>query len=202
MESDIFDKIASNVATYNDPVMEYIGYFDRLEDWLRTRGRKAFLLDEMGQHLYRMSFMSRMTKMILGICQLVRKFDAHLIGIAPSADLVNKLFFNTDILDCRMEKLSRKICYVDNIATRSRPYKIRNVPRTNIKFITKDIAAFEEKDPNRGKEKLDVMPSEEKALILYAKYHNMRDTGKAMGISAMMVSKLLKKALAKRDLLK
>lgn len=202
MESDIFDSIGANVATYNDPVLEYIGYFDRLEDWLRTPGRKAFLLDEMGKHLYRMSFMSRMTKMILGICQLVRKFDAHFIGIAPNADLVNKLFFNTDILDCKMEKLSRKICYVDNRATRSRPYKISSIPRTSIKFITKDIASFEEKDPNRGKEKLDAMPPEERAILLYAKHHNMRDTGKVMGISAMMVSKLIKKGLAKRDLLK
>lgn len=201
-EAGIFDKIGANVTTRDDPNIEYICFFDRLEDWLKTPGRKAFLLDEMGKHLYRMSFMSRMTKMILGICQLVRKFDAHLIGIAPNADLVNKMFFNTDLLDCLMEKLSKKTCLVNNMATHSRPYRIEHIPRTSIRFLTKDIALFGEKDPNRGKEKLNAMPIEEKALILYAKHHNMRDTAKVMNVSAMTVSNLLKKALAKRDLLK
>jgi len=187
----IFDKIAANVATRNDPILEYICYFDRLEDWLKTPGKKAFLLDEMGQHLYRMSFMSRMAKKILAICQLVRKFDAHFIGIAPSADFVNKLFFNTDILDCRMKKLSRKICYINNRATRSRLYKIKRIRRTSIKFLTKDIALFGEKDPNKAKEQFANLPSFEQAAQLYLRHRSLRKVANIMGISHSGVAQLL-----------
>ena len=190
-EIGIFDKIAANVTTHNDSTIEYICYFDRLEDWFKTKGKKAFLLDEMGKHLYRMSFMSRMTKMILGICQLVRKFDAHLIGIAPNADLVNKMFFNTDLLDCLMEKLSRKTCLVNNLAIHSRPYRIENIPRTSIKFLTKDIALFGEKDPNKAKEQFDNLPSFEQAAQLYLTHRSLRKVANIMGISHVTVSHLL-----------
>ena len=53
-----------------------------------------------------MSFMSNMAKMILTLCQLVRKYDAHLIGLAPSKKVVNNLFLGTDILYCTYTKLA------------------------------------------------------------------------------------------------
>jgi len=199
-EKGLFDKIGCNVTTYNDSTIDYLCYFDRFEDWLKLPGKKAFLLDEMGKHLYKMSFMSTMARMILGVCQLVRKFDAHLIGVAPSADFVNKMFFNTDILDSHMVKLSLRTCVIQNYATQ-RSYMIKSIPRTKVNFLTKDIARFELKDPERGKENLDAMLPEEKALLLYAKHHNMRKTATVMGVSPMQVSRLLKKALGKRKLL-
>lgn len=196
-EKGLFDRIGCNVTTYNDSTIDYLCYFDRFEDWLRLPGKKAFLLDEMGKHLYKMSFMSTMAKMILGVCQLVRKFDAHLIGVAPSADFVNKMFFNTDILDSHMVKLSLKTCVIQNYATQ-RSYMIKTIPRTKVKFLTKDIARFELKDPTKGKELFDAMSSEEKALLLYAKHHTTRKVAQVMQISHTHVQTLLKKAIGNK----
>jgi len=191
----IFHKIATNVTTHNDPYIDFICYFDRLEAWLKSPGRKAYLLDELGINLYKMSFMSAKAKAILKVCQLVRKFNAHLFGIAPSFDFVNKMF--SHVLDIHMIKLSLKSCLIDNKITH-KVYSLENLPRTQIKFLTRDIAEFELKDPNFGKEKLDALSPEEKALTLYAIHHTTRKVATVMNVSAMQVSRLLKKAVAKR----
>lgn len=195
-EIGLFDEIAANIATRNDPSITYIGYFDRLETWLKGPGKKGFILDEMGKHLYKMSFMSKLSKVILGVCQLVRKFDAHLIGIAPSEELVNKMFFNTDILDSHMVKLSKRVCLIQNYTTET-SYIIKRLPRTKIRFLTKDIAAFGLNDPAINKEEYDSMPREQKSLILYAIHHNTRAVAKILGVSHVTVAADLQKVTAK-----
>jgi len=191
LREGLFAKIASNVTTFDDRV-EKICYFDRLEIWLRTKGRKAFLLDELGKHLNRMRFMTQKSKLILDTCQLMRKFDAHLIGVAPSKGLVNKLFLDTDILDSHMVKLSLKIVEINNYVT-FKGYELFNVPRTTIKFLSKDIAVFELKDATLAKEKWYTLPQCCRAAKLYLKHRTVRKVGNIMGISHTMVCRLLDK---------
>ena len=114
-----------------------------------------------------MDFLSAKSKIILKLCQLVRKYDAHLIGIAPSEALVNKLFLNTDILDAHMKKMSKKIVQVKNYVTFQVGF-LTDVPDTTIPFKSKYIAQFELKDPTR-KETLEVLPFPEKVAFLYIK---------------------------------
>jgi len=187
----ILDKIASNVRLKQLSEMEYIPYYDRLQAWLNTKGKKGFELDELGQHLNRMRFMTEKSKMIMDTCQLVRKFDAHLIGIAPNADFINRLFLNTDILDCFMEKLSRKIVRVHNYVTRE-SYIIDNIPPTTIPFITKDIAIFDLKDPTKTNG-LDTLPQCCRASWLYLQHRSLRKVGNIMNLSHEEIRKLIKK---------
>lgn len=188
----LLDKIASNVRLRKQSNIEvnYIPYYDRLQVWLRTGGKKGFLLDELGKHLNRMRFMTQKSKLILDTCQLIRKYDAHLIGCAPSADLINKLFLNTDILDCYMVKTSRKIAWVSNYVTRE-SYTLEDIPRTRIPFITKDIATFEVKDPNFQVDTSD-LPVCCRTARLFIKHRSLRKVAKIMDVSHMTVSNRLK----------
>lgn len=189
----IFSHIASNIGTRNDPNITYVCYFDRLETWLKTPGKKAFSLDELGIHLNRMQFMTKKSYLILKTCQLVRKYDAHLIGVAPSDEYVNRHFMDREILDCFIKKTSKKSCVIKNLVTR-KTYKLAGIPRTKIDFITKDIAIFEERDPNPTKQEIEAIPFTQKVLLLYAKYHTTRAVGKILGVSNVTVANYLKKA--------
>lgn len=200
----IFDHIASNVAMKegyeSNPIpIEHICYFDRLQDWLDLPGRKAFLIDELGKHLYRMSFMGKKSKLILQVCQLCRKFDAHLIGIAPNEQFVNKLFFNTDILDVFMRKLSRKKGVIQNYVTR-KSYMIYNIPRTKIPFLSKDIAIFDLADPQRADEEFDKLPNYAKAGWLYIEHRSLRKVATILKVSHTQVASYLDTCLKKRAL--
>jgi len=140
--------------------------------------------------------MTQKSKLFLDVCQLMRKFDAHMIGIAPSKSLVNKMFLDSDILDSHMEKLSKKIVEVNNYVT-FKSYQLFKVPRTTIQFLTKDIAVFELKDPTRTKETFDNLPSFERAAQLYLKHRSLRKVANIMGISHVTVSHLLNTKVGK-----
>jgi len=190
----ILEDIAGNVRLYRDSEVQYIPYYDRFKEWLRTKGKKGFLLDELGQHLNRMRFMTEKSKLILDTCQLVRKYDAHLIGVAPNAEFINRLFLNTDILDCFMVKLSRKIAKIRNYVTRQ-TYILDSIPRTSVPFITKDIAMFELKDPTK-KGNLEELPQSARAAWLYLQHRSLRKVGNIMNLSHEEIRKLIKKHIA------
>lgn len=182
--------------------ISHITYYDDLKDWLQRKGVKIIILDELGDHLYRMSFSSKKTKMILRICQLVRKWDAHFIGMAPSAELIVKWFKNREILDLILKKpskTSKGILNVNNKVTR-RAYRIKNWPRTNISFLTKDIAPFELVNPERTKKKLNTMTAPARASLLYTKFRSLRKVGRIMDISHEEVRKLLDKHIQNQNL--
>ena len=187
----ILDKIAGNVRMKYPCQVAYIPYFDRLQEWLQTPGRKGFVLDELGKHLNRMRFMTQKSKLIMDTCQLVRKYDAHLIGIAPSAEFINRLFLNTDILDYRMSKMSRKIVKVRDYVNEE-TYTLTELPNTTVPFITKDIAVFELCDPNK-KGNLDELPLCCRASWLYLEHRSLRKVGHIMKLSHEEIRKLIKK---------
>jgi len=188
------DKLASNVRMHRECEVQYIPYYDRFQEWLKTSGRKGFVLDELGKHLNRMRFMTEKSKLIMDICQLVRKYDAHMLGIAPSAEFINRLFLNTDILDWRMEKMSRKIAKISNYVTEE-TYTLTELPGTKVPFITKDIAMFELKDPTK-KGNLRELPLCCRASWLYLEHRSLRKVGRLMELSHEEIRKLIKKHIA------
>ena len=194
----LLDKIASNVRLSRECEVEYIPYYDRFQEWLKTKGKKGYLLDELGKHLNRMRFMTQKSKLIMDVCQLVRKFDAHLIGIAPSEEFINRLFLNTDILDYRMKKMSRKIAKVNNYVTRE-SYTITDIPNTSVPFITKDIAMFELKDPTK-KGNLQELPRCCQAARLYLEHRSLRKVGRLMDLSHEEIRKLIKKHIGHSEI--
>jgi len=198
LEDHFFDKIAANVELSRlDPRCILISYYNTLEEWLLTEGKKLYILDELGKEAYRMDFLSAKSKVIMKLCQLVRKYDAHLIGIAPSDTLVNKLFMNTDILDAHMVKMSKKIVQLKNYVTFKMSY-LTEIPRTTIPFKTKYIAQFELKDPAKRRQ-LETLPYKERVALLYLKHRSLRKVGRLMDLSHEEIRKILEKYVASKD---
>lgn len=199
LEEGITDKIAGNIRFYTpDSRYTYICYHDRAIEWLETKGKKIFLLDELGKHLYRMSFMSKMAKIILELCQLVRKYDAHLIGMAPSEAVVNKLFANTDIRDLHIHKVSRTVARIKDYVLYD-IYTITDIPKTTFPFISKDPAIYDMIDPTR-RGKLESLAKEGQAALLYCHLRSLRKVAARMDCSHEEVRKLLDKHVASRKI--
>jgi len=135
-------KIATNIKTESYMIEKQITNLPDLEQWLKEKGKKVFILDETGKHIGRTQFMTRQTKLLFDILQLIRHYDCGFIGIAPSNSFVNKNFTNTDLLDLWIKKLSKHKAKIKNYLIRSKQWKITNIDKTSIWFDSKDIAEF------------------------------------------------------------
>ena len=144
--------------------------------------------------------MSNMAKIILTLCQLVRKYECHLIGMAPSKELVNKLFFGTDILDSHIHK-TRKTCADVRDYAHEEAYNLRRIPRTTIPFITKFVSDWGASNPDPARKgKLGKLPRFEKAAILYCHFRSLRKVGNTLDLSHEAVRDDLKKYVESREL--
>lgn len=199
LKDGTFDRLAGNIALKKpDPRWTTINYHDETEEWLRLKGKKCFALDELGKHLWKMSFMSKKTRIILELCQLVRKFDAHLIGIAPSENLVNKLFGDSEIRDCHILKLSRKIAKVKDYVQYD-VYTITKIRPTTIPFISKDIATYELTNPEK-RGTLASLQKPQQAALLYCHWRSLRKVATIMELSHEGVRKLLDRHVASKKM--
>ena len=115
-ELGLITRIGTNIRTEDERVDRIVNLPD-LKTWLSQKGRKHFILDEAGQYLSRIRFMSKLNKMILDIIQLIRHYDATFIAVAPNEKFIDSNYLNTDILDCRIKKISLHFAQVKNYLT-------------------------------------------------------------------------------------
>lgn len=163
LENGLISRMATNIRTEDERV-DCITNLPDLKTWLAQRGRKYFILDEAGQYLSRIRFMSKLNKMILDIIQLIRHYDATFTAIAPNEKFIDSNYLNTDILDCRIKKISLHFAQVKNYLS-WQSYTLSDIPDTNIKFWSKDIAPFSLEKAV----KLDKLSVEESCAYLYGK---------------------------------
>lgn len=192
-EEKLITKIATNIKTFDDRVVQ-ICYFNDLEKWLQGNGKKGIVLDELGKHLNRMRFMTELSKLILDLIQLVRHYDAYFIGCGVTDELINKHFLNVDLLDCHIKKLSWKTASVKNFVT-YQSYILQDIPCTNIKYDSKDIAVFEKSNPRTPMEAFESLPKCCKVAFLYMKLRSYRKVADRMDITFQDVAYQLDKHL-------
>lgn len=133
-------EIATNIWTESYYVKQITTLPD-LKQWLETSGKKVYVLDELGKIAKKMRFMSDQNTQIMDVAQLIRHYDAILIGCAPSETFVDSQFLNTDILDAKIRKITQKQAKVYDYLS-STTYFLNNIPQTSIKYNSKDIATF------------------------------------------------------------
>jgi hypothetical protein len=133
--------IATNIWTESYMVEKQITNYRDLDAWLKTGGRKLYILDELGTHLRKMRFQSEQNLLIMDTIQLIRHYDAGFIGIAPSDTFIDQTYLNTDILDARLYKESRSRTKI-RIMREDEPYTISHTPATSILYRSKDTANF------------------------------------------------------------
>jgi len=133
--------IATNIKTDSYMVEAQITNLPDLRKWLRSSGRKLFILDEAGKHLPKMRFMTEKNIEIMELIQLIRHYDCGLIGIAPSDKFIDSNFLNTDIIDARIKKILKHKAIVKDYL-HNETYFLLGIEKTSIKFNSKDIAEF------------------------------------------------------------
>jgi hypothetical protein len=112
-----------------------------LEDWLKERERKLFILDEAGLSIPKLRFMSAMNVQVMEILQIIRHYDAGFIGISPSSKNIDSTFLDTDILDAHIKKLNKYTAKVKDYL-QNESYFLEDIPRTSLNFNSKHIAKF------------------------------------------------------------
>lgn len=185
------DKIATNITVFDPKAkIQKICYYDGLERWCRSEGRKGYFLDELGKHLNRVRFMSELSKLILDVVQLAGHYDLHLIGAGVSEGLVDKLFTDQDLLDIRIRKTSKQRAKVVNYISRE-SYDCEDIPRTRINFNSKDIAFFGIKNPKS--EVLDLTQLRRccQCAYWYLKIRSFRKVAEKMNCSFQNVGDML-----------
>lgn len=133
-------EIATNIWTESYFVKQITNFPD-LKEWLGRGGKKIYILDEAGKHIKKMRFMTDQNQQMMDLIQLIRHYDAGLIGCAPSESFIDNQFLNTDILDAKIRKITQKYAKVHDYLQNTM-YILKQIPTTSIKYNSKDIATF------------------------------------------------------------
>ncbi|MGB8779430.1 MAG: hypothetical protein WCD81_02140 [Candidatus Bathyarchaeia archaeon] len=133
--------IATNIKTESYMIEAQITDLESLKLWLQRPGKKLYILDEAGIHLGRMRFMSQKNVEIFDVIQMCRHYDCGFIAISPSHVFIDRKILDTDILDLYIHKVSRQTAIInDRVSGKS--WTLCNIPRTSIRFNSKDVAIF------------------------------------------------------------
>jgi hypothetical protein len=145
-----------------------------LEVWLeQSKGKKLFIMDELGKIMRKMGFASKKNQALLDILQLIRHYDCGFIGIAPSPRFVDSNFLNSDLLDAHIRKISKTVAKI-NDHYHGYSYFINDLPKTSIIHNGKDIATFS----MEKRKDIEGLPDCCKAAVYYAKTKNYANAGK------------------------
>jgi hypothetical protein len=182
--------IATNIQCQSFFVKQITNYPD-LEHWLvTTKGKKLYILDESGQHIGRMGFMSSKNRNFMDMLQKIRHYDCGFIGIAPSEKRVDSGFLNTDILDAQIKKITLTSAKVTDYYNND-CYFLTDLPRTSIKYNSKDLALFNMEKEEDVKSMTDCC----KAAKYYSLTKNYTATGKYF--SPPLVAEQVKRLIIK-----
>ena len=193
----LIEHVASNVKVFqNSPVpVTRIIDTDTLESWaLEVKGKKICILDEMGKAIRRRRFSSNLNIKLMDTFQVIRKYDLHLVLIAPHYRFIDSILEDTDILDLHITKKSQKVALL------RKPYwrfarRFIDIKPTNIPFDTRDIAPFFEHNPLK-KEKMDSLPYEIQIAVRYGvKKESMDSIGNTEKKNRKEVSRIVQKGI-------
>jgi len=178
LQSQIVDKVGTNIKVEHNPNFDYITNIPSLKKWLASdRLRKLFILDEAGIHVDTRNPMGRINREIRHLGFLLRKFRGKLIFVSQRAKDIEGTFRDTDIWLATFHKFSKKRAVLfSNIS--DVPLVIENIPRTNVKFDTYDIAEF-------GTESTDFEPETQEQAMLkeWLEHGNYRKVARQFGIA-------------------
>lgn len=188
-----FNKIlcfASNIKVHESPFkIDLITNMFDLEFWAANQpGRKLFILDEAGKSLRRRTPMSGLNIALLDKLQILRKYKLSLIMIAPHEKYVDSASLGSDVLDAVIVKPEFKnpkiALYRDILEDREEWFN--NIPPTQLKFDTWDIAPFK-LEPDRTKPRFTDEQLERLRLFGNGATH------KDLGLHPMEMNRLLRK---------
>lgn len=142
---------ASNIKIDSSPfLIEHITNLQDLESWasrVESTGelsKKLFILDEAGKSLRRRTPMAKLNIELLDKLQTLRKYKLSLIMIAPADKYIDSASMGSDVLDAiivKPEFKNPKVALWHDILDDQELW-LEEIPKTNVKFDTWDIAPF------------------------------------------------------------
>jgi len=149
----IIKHFATNIKIYESPFqIERITSLEDLKIWCReTPGRKLFIPDEYGKILRRRTPMSKLSIKLIDELQILRKFKLSTIAITVDEKYVDNVALGSDILDgyfLKPDYKNQKFALYQDLLEYF-DYEIHNIPGTQIRFDTWDVAPFTEFSQDR-----------------------------------------------------
>ena len=159
-----------------------------LKEWLYPKHiHKLFILDEAGIHTDRRNPLGKLNKEIRHLAFLLRKFRGKLILISQRSKDIESTFTDTDIWLATFKKLSKtEALLISNV--HADPFYISNIPKTNIKFDTYDIAPFTSEPDYTD---LEAKTQERKILFEWLDHGSMHRIAKKYGMHAQQVKRII-----------
>jgi len=112
-----------------------------LKHWLLDRKKKLFILDEAGIHIDTRNPLGRINREVRRIGFLLSKFRGKFIFVSQRSKDIEGTFRDTDIRLATFKKLNKKTLMLYSNVFQEALY-ITDIPKTNVKFDTYDIALF------------------------------------------------------------
>jgi len=190
LENKIIKKFGSNIGIKNpqDYPFQHITNIVQLKKWLYPKTEpKLFILDEAGIHTDRRNPTGRINREIRHIGFLLRKFSGKFIFISQRGEDIDSTFAHTDIWLATFHKIRKdKALLFSNV--HMNPKLIRNIPRTSIKFDTRDIAPFSLEPTNLSE---GATTKEEKIFYDWLETGSYHKVGKKYGLFAQEVKRIV-----------
>lgn len=185
----LLQKVASNIWTYENPLVEYVTCLPRLKRWLhRDRTTKLFIFDEALTHLPSREAMSRKNVAIMKLFTELSKAHGRMIFCAQNPK-VDSSIKDLAFLRATMEKLDRKFMTVHSDLFP--PLEFEAIPRSPIRFDKDRMAEFTEIE---GVIYSD-LSLEYKVALRYSQGNSFGDIGKELDIPKVYVKRNLQKVL-------
>ncbi len=186
LKYDKIKRVGTNITT-NHPDFDLITNLLKLKRWLRsTKGDKLFILDEAGIHIDTRHALSKLNREIRHTAFLLRKFDGKFVLVSQRSKDLDSTFRDTSIWLATFHKLNKKTVRVYGNPL-PRPITIFDVPRTSIRFNTKDIAPF-----SYGALDLELSSMEDQILKEWLETMNYNKVAKKYKLFPQQVKRIIK----------
>jgi len=206
LELNLVSKFASNIMVYQDDrnkaeIRERftkVTSAEALKMWLQkdTHMRKLWILDECGEHIDSRNPLSKLNKEIRYLGFRVRKYKSKIIFIIQRRKDLESTFRSEELVCAFFKKLNRKTVVVKSELLIRKfgedTILLENVPKTDIKFDTYDIAPFELEEDIYIKAGSNPCCRVAKR---YAECGNMPIIAKEMKVQPMQIKRLLQQHL-------
>lgn len=185
----LIHKIASNIWTYNNPLVEYVISMGALRRWLwKDRLTKLFIFDEALTHLPRRRAMSTKSVDVTNLIPELSKAHGRMIFCAQT-DKVDSTLWDSAFLRAVMRKESKTSMSVSSKLFE--PVTFTSIPRSPIRFDKDRLAEFTASE-SVG---FDTLSLEVKCASLYAGGSSITVIAKDLNLHRELVKRNIRKVL-------
>ena len=194
----IIKESATNTKVFSSPFpIKEITNLEDLTYWAQnTRGHKLFIFDEIAKAWNRRRPMSKLSVELIQSFQILRKYKLSVLASTIDQKYVDNVALGDEILDGfftkpwfpKRNKQKYKIAYYQD-KLKPRQIRIKNIPRTSVKFDSWDSSPFTEKPL------INKRAFKDNDMKLIYEWAVENRTSKELGLHSMQLNRKVKKIM-------